>query len=54
MSVIEQLAYYQKKPAFETDAWDLHLAMKNGENVVVNGRSKQGKIANYTRTLGII
>lgn len=41
MSVIEQLAYYQKKLAYETDSWDLYLAIKNGENVIViDGRSK--------------
>ncbi|ACT08465.1 Rhodanese domain protein [Dickeya chrysanthemi Ech1591] len=42
MSAIEQLAYYQKKLSFETDSWDLYLALKNGENVVVvDGRSKE-------------
>lgn len=42
MSQLEQLAYYQKKLAFETDSWDLFLALKAGENVVVvDGRSKE-------------
>ena len=46
MSAIEQLAYYQKKLSYETDAWDLYLALKNNDNVViVDGRSKE----NYQR-----
>lgn len=41
MSAIEQLSYYQKKLAYETDSWDLYLALKNNKNVVVvDGRSK--------------
>lgn len=31
-----------KKLAYETDSWDLYLALKNSENVVVvDGRSKE-------------
>ncbi len=42
MSSIEQLAYYQEKLSYETDLWDLYLALKNGENIiVVDGRSKE-------------
>lgn len=42
MSAIDQLSFYQKKLAFETDSWDLYLAIKNAENVVIiDGRSKE-------------
>ncbi|MCX8960706.1 rhodanese-like domain-containing protein [Erwinia psidii] len=42
MSAIEQLAYYQKKLAYETDSWDLFRALGAGEKVViVDGRSKE-------------
>jgi rhodanese-related sulfurtransferase len=42
MSTIEQLAYYQQKLAYETDSSDLHLALKNNENIlVVDGRSAE-------------
>ncbi|EXU76742.1 rhodanese-like domain-containing protein [Erwinia mallotivora] len=48
MSAIEQLAYYQKKLAYETDSWDLYLAMKNGENVViVDGRAKEAYLREH-------
>lgn len=37
---VDQLAYYQKKLSYETDSWDLYLALKEGGNViVVDGRS---------------
>lgn len=37
---IEQMAHYQSKLAFEMDSWDLYVALKNGESVViVDGRS---------------
>jgi rhodanese-related sulfurtransferase len=39
---VEQLAYYQKKLSYETDSWDLYLALKADSNVVVvDGRSPQ-------------
>ncbi|BDH44525.1 rhodanese [Salmonella enterica subsp. enterica serovar Choleraesuis] len=42
MSALEQLAYYQQKLAWETDSWDLYLALKNNENIVViDGRSEE-------------
>lgn len=31
----EQLRYYQQKLAFETDSWDLNVALGAGENVIV-------------------
>lgn len=38
----EQLRYYKNKLAFETDSWDLKVAMKAGENiVVVDARSSE-------------
>ena len=38
---IEQMAHYQNKLAFEMDSWDLHVAISNGEAlVVVDGRSE--------------
>ena len=38
---IEQMAHYQSKLAFEMDSWDLHVAISNGEAVmVVDGRSE--------------
>ncbi|MBS0878710.1 rhodanese-like domain-containing protein, partial [Tatumella sp. JGM82] len=41
MSAIEQLSFYQQKLAYETDSWDLYLALKENTNVVVvDGRSK--------------
>ena len=38
----EQLKHYANKLAFETDSWDLKVAMKSGENVlVVDARSPE-------------
>ena len=31
----EQLLHYQNKLAFETDSWDLKVALETGENVIV-------------------
>ena len=31
----EQLLHYEQKLAYETDAWDLKLAMESGESVIV-------------------
>ena len=37
---VEQLNYYQKKLTYEIDSWDLHIAIQEGEDiVVVDGRS---------------
>jgi rhodanese-related sulfurtransferase len=33
--VDEQLKHYENKLAFETDSWDLNIALQSGENVVV-------------------
>lgn len=42
MSTIEQLTYYQTRLTYEIDSWDLFLALKNGDNVVViDGRSEE-------------
>jgi rhodanese-related sulfurtransferase len=42
MSAIDQLAYYQQKLTYETDSWDLYLALKGNQNVVVvDGRSRE-------------
>jgi rhodanese-related sulfurtransferase len=39
---IEQLNHYQRKLAYETDSWDLYLALKDGKPVtVVDGRSSE-------------
>ena len=32
---MDQIAYYEAKLAFETDSWDLSVAMQNGEKVIV-------------------
>ena len=38
---VEQLAFYQQKLAYETDSWDLYVALQEGEQVVVvDGRSR--------------
>jgi rhodanese-related sulfurtransferase len=38
----EQLAFYQRKLAYETDSWDLHAALQEGQHVVVvDGRSRE-------------
>ncbi|PSW62122.1 rhodanese [Photobacterium kishitanii] len=39
---IDQLNHYQKKLAYEMDSWDLSVALKQDENVVVvDGRSAE-------------
>jgi rhodanese-related sulfurtransferase len=39
---LQQIAHYQEKLAYEMDSWDLYLALKAGENiVVVDGRSSE-------------
>jgi rhodanese-related sulfurtransferase len=39
---IEQLNHYQRKLAYEMDSWDLTVAIREGQNViVVDGRSSQ-------------
>lgn len=30
-----QISHYQQKLQYEIDSWDLHTAIKNGENIVV-------------------
>ena len=38
----EQLKHYEKKLAFETDSWDLKVALESGENVlVIDARSTE-------------
>ena len=38
---LDQLRHYQSKLAYEMDSWDLHVALSNGEPlVVVDGRSE--------------
>ncbi|HXM54076.1 MAG TPA: rhodanese-like domain-containing protein [Candidatus Dormibacteraeota bacterium] len=38
----EQLAFYQRKLAYETDSWDLYTALQEGQHVVVvDGRSRE-------------
>ena len=38
----EQLSHYEKKLAFETDSWDLKVALESGENVlVIDARSSE-------------
>ena len=31
----EQLSHYERKLAFETDSWDVKVALESGENIVV-------------------
>lgn len=31
----EQLSHYEKKLAFETDSWDLKVALEAGDNIIV-------------------
>lgn len=39
---LDQMAHYQRKLAFETDSWDLYVALQDGDDVVVvDGRSAQ-------------
>jgi len=39
---IEQLNHYQRKLAYEIDSWDLSVAIRAGQHVVVvDGRSKE-------------
>ena len=39
---IEQLSYYQQKLTYETDSWDLFVALSNNKDVVViDGRSEE-------------
>jgi rhodanese-related sulfurtransferase len=39
---LEQLAFYQQKLAYETDSWDLYVALQEGQRVVVvDGRSRE-------------
>lgn len=38
----EQLTHYQRKLAYETDSWDLKVALESGENVIlIDARSPQ-------------
>lgn len=38
----EQLKYYESKLAFETDSWDLKIALESGESVlVIDARSPE-------------
>lgn len=38
----EQLRHYEKKLEFETDSWDLKMALESGENIiVVDARSSE-------------
>jgi rhodanese-related sulfurtransferase len=38
----EQLKHYQDKLAFETDSWDLKVALEEGENVIaIDARSSE-------------
>jgi rhodanese-related sulfurtransferase len=38
----DQLTHYQSKLAYETDSWDLKVALESGENVIViDARSPQ-------------
>jgi len=38
----EQLKHYERKLAFETDSWDLMVALEAGENVlVIDARSPE-------------
>ena len=38
----DQLRHYENKLAFETDSWDLKVALESGENVIViNARSRE-------------
>lgn len=46
----EQLKHYSDKLAFETDSWDLKVALDSGENVVVvDARSPQAYAAEHIR-----
>jgi rhodanese-related sulfurtransferase len=39
---MEQLAFYQHKLAYETDSWDLYVALQEGQQVVVvDGRNRE-------------
>ncbi|MCW5220018.1 rhodanese-like domain-containing protein [Verminephrobacter aporrectodeae] len=39
---IEQMVHYQSKLAFEMDSWDVYVALKNGDPIViVDGRSAE-------------
>jgi rhodanese-related sulfurtransferase len=39
---LEQLAFYQQKLAYETDSWDLFVALQEGQQVVViDGRGRE-------------
>lgn len=39
---IEQLHHYQRKLAYEMDSWDLSVAIREGQNIViVDGRSTE-------------
>ena len=31
----EQLKHYERKLAFETDSWDLKVALESGENIII-------------------
>lgn len=43
-----QLGYYQEKLAYETDSWDLYIALKAGENIlVVDGRSAEAYVREH-------
>ena len=41
-TVDEQLKHYETKLAFETDSWDLKVALESGKNVlVIDARSPE-------------
>ena len=42
MDMDEQLRHYERKLAFETDSWDLKVALESGENIlVIDARSPE-------------
>ena len=39
---IEQMAFYQQKLEYETDSWDLYVALQEGQQIIiVDGRSSE-------------
>lgn len=48
MSSIDQMAYYQQKLSYETDSWDLYLALKgNADVIVVDGRAEEAYLREH-------
>ncbi len=44
----EQLKHYESKLAFETDSWDLNVALESGENVlVIDARSSEAYLKEH-------